>query len=381
MNTQDQTPDSLDLLDDEFLVPDLLSKSHEHYSPKPKSKTGPNTKSKFGNLLTDENKTFSSIRKGMVSGLMENASKDLDTIKQTFTRIEFTKEQFQSFLTIVREKLSVHQDSFDIVKKNIIDEIDELLRIRKEHQENEKSIKALQAENLELFKKIEDIQGQTTFSSEKWMEFLKNNNFILEKSSVNQILHGNQLTIEEMAPIEKVHIDYKAKKLTVEYRFDNENFSSNSRFHQKLKEEINNSLNEEKLVGETKLLLKSSCRLTKRFLKVNHFLIYNITNLCRFLKESAPNVAYLNKVYKDLELQEKVFKNLKIGQEDVDKSPLSDNLTGESMGKVNVFITDLVPWWDENYKRLKDIYLGLSKGTMEMVNDLQDKLLQSIDDK
>ena len=379
MNTQDHTADSMELLDDDLILNELLSKSHDHSPSRTKPKTGPNTRTKFVHLSTDESRPFSSLKKGMVSGLMENASKDLDTIKQTFTKIEFTKDQFQTFLTTVREKLSVHQDNFEVVKRNIVDQIDELLRIKKEAEQKDKLIKELQAKNLEYEKKIEEMEGQTTFSSEKWLEFLKNNNFILEKSSVNQILHGNQLIIEEMAPIEKVHIDYKAKKLTVEYLFDNESFSNNLKFQQKLKEE--NSFNEEKLAGDTKSLLRSSSRLTKRFLKINQFLLYNITNLCRFMKESAPNVAYLNKMYKDLDVHEKTFKSLKIGQEEADKSPLSENLTGDSMGKINTFVADLMIWWDVNYKILKEIYLGLSKGSMEMVNDLQDKLLRSLDEK
>jgi len=361
MNGTEQILDSLSL-DDDHIATKKLSLSQGHFSPH-RIHLNKNL------FSTDENRIpLDSNAKSLVSNLMETAYKDLDTIKQTFTKVEYSKDQIQSFVTLVRDKLDVKHDTFDVMKKNILTRIDELLAIKKEKEVFEKQIIELKSQNDQLMKDIQRIGTQTQFSSEELTKLLKNNDFIFRGASLASILKAVDVKPEERANVDKIHIDYQAKKVLVEYLFDGSEPIQSRKFK---------DFPEYK--GDPRKLIKSLSRITKRFLKLNIFVLQNVSEFSRFMKERAPKTSYLNSTFKGMDMKQQLYKSLMIGQEDSDKSMCEDNSQEEFAERLNSYVVDLLTWWDQRFRHTKEIYQQLSKDTMEMIDDLQVKLLKTLE--
>jgi len=362
MNGTEQILDSLSL-DDEFIATKKLSLSQGHFSPKRISHLDKNI------FSTDENRVpLGSNPKNLVPNLMETAKKDLESIKQTFTKVEYSKDQIQSFVTLVRERLDVKHDSFDVMKKNILTRIDELLAIKKDKELFEKQIIELKSQNEQLVKDIQRIGTQTQFSSEELTKLLKNNDFIFRGASLASILKAVDVKPEERANVDKIHIDYHAKKVLVEYLFDGPEPISIKKFH-----------GAPEFKGDPRNLIKSLTRLTKRFLKLNIFVLQNITEFSRFMKEKAPKTSYLNGTFKGMDMKQQLYKSLMIGHEDSEKSMTEENSQEEFAERLNGYVVDLMSWWDQRFRNTRDIYQQMSKDTMEMIDDLQIKLLKTLE--
>ena len=143
-------------------------------------------------------------------------------------------------------------------------------------QEKVREIESLKASNDELRGLIKASNDVPLVSRIDQENLLKDNAFIFQKASLASLMRGSKLKQEEMASVEKVQIDYKQKRVIVEYNITEGEFVG--------AKDIVKGDYDMRYSCSAKVLLKSTTKLARKFITTNNFLLCNITDLCRFLE-------------------------------------------------------------------------------------------------
>ena len=272
------------------------------------------------------------------------------TMRSLNQQIEENLKEIASLRTLNEALRSQAKANEDVVVKS--------LRIQMEEKVREiESLKASNDELRDLIKASNDVPLTKRIEQE---DLLKDSAYIFQKASLASLMRGLKLKQEEMASVEKVQIDYKQKRVIVEYNITEGDFAGTK--------DIVKGDYEMRYNCAAKVLLKSATKLARKFITTNNFLLCNITDLCRFAKGKSASSAILGKICKDLEVREHEFNEVRVRQKEQEKSLIREVNVLEPLEELDTFMNSLMNWCDHNYSSLKDVYQQLFKDVAQAVS-------------